>query len=65
MDDGRRRSARHVRPGDRVALWLHNSFAWIASFLALNALGAVSVPINTRLTAAELRSSCAMRGRAR
>jgi fatty-acyl-CoA synthase len=43
----------HVAPGDRVGLWLHNSFAWLASFLALNALGAVSVPINTRLTAAE------------
>ena len=43
----------HVAPGDRVGLWLHNSFAWLATFLALNALGAVSVPINTRLTAAE------------
>ncbi len=47
--------ARHVEPGDRVALWLQNSFAWLAAFLALNALGAVSVPINTRLTGTELR----------
>ena len=46
---------RHVRPGDRVGLWLENSFAWVASFLAVNALGAVSVPINTRLTAVETR----------
>jgi len=46
---------RHVRPGDRVGLWLQNSFAWVSSFLALNALGAVSVPINTRLTIAELQ----------
>ena len=46
---------RHVRPGDRVGLWLENSFAWVASFLAVNALGAVSVPINTRLTAIETR----------
>src|SRR5689334_241470 len=45
--------APHVRPGERVGLWLENSFAWVASFLALNALGAVSVPINTRLTAVE------------
>ena len=46
---------RHVAPGDRVALWFNNSFNWLASFIALNALGAVSVPINTRLTPAELR----------
>lgn len=44
-----------IAPGDRVALWFHNSFNWLAAFLALNALGAVSVPINTRLTAAELQ----------
>lgn len=43
-----------VRPGDRVGLWFHNSFAWIASFVALSSLGAVSVPISTRLTAQEL-----------
>lgn len=45
----------HVASGDRIAIWLPNSFAWIASFLATNALGAISVPVNTRLTAAELR----------
>jgi acyl-CoA synthetase (AMP-forming)/AMP-acid ligase II len=44
----------HVGAGDRVALWFNNSFNWVAAFLALNALGAVSVPINTRLTPAEL-----------
>jgi fatty-acyl-CoA synthase len=47
--------ARHVQPGERVGLWLENSFAWVATLLALNALGAVSVPINTRLTVAETR----------
>lgn len=46
--------ARLVQPGDRVALWFNNSFNWLASFIAINALGAVSVPINTRLTGAEL-----------
>lgn len=46
---------RHIAPGDRVALWFHNSFNWLAAFLAVNALGAVSVPVNTRLTAAELQ----------
>jgi len=44
----------HIAAGDRVALWFHNSFGWLTAFLALNALGAVSVPINTRLTASEL-----------
>lgn len=44
-----------VRAGDRVGLWFHNCHAWVECFLALNALGAVSVPINTRLTGAELK----------
>jgi fatty-acyl-CoA synthase len=44
-----------VRPGQRIGLWFHNCHAWVESFLALNALGAVAVPINTRLTAAELK----------
>ena len=44
----------HIKGGDRVAIWLPNSFSWVASFLALNALDAVSVPVNTRLTATEL-----------
>lgn len=44
-----------IRPGDRVGLWFHNCHAWVESFLALDALGAVSVPINTRLTGPELR----------
>jgi acyl-CoA synthetase (AMP-forming)/AMP-acid ligase II len=44
-----------IRPGDRVGLWFHNCHAWVESFLALNALGAVSVPVNTRLTGAELK----------
>ena len=47
--------SRHVAPGDRIAIWLPNSFSWIVSFLAANALGAISVPVNTRLTATELR----------
>ena len=44
-----------ARPGDRVGLWFHNCFAWVESFLALDLLGVVSVPINTRLTGRELR----------
>ncbi|MFO1398671.1 MAG: class I adenylate-forming enzyme family protein [Burkholderiales bacterium] len=45
---------RHVQAGDRVVLWSGNSHAWVASFVALNALGAVAVPVNTRLTPPEL-----------
>jgi fatty-acyl-CoA synthase len=44
----------HVEAGDRVAIWLPNSFAWIATFLAVTSLRAVSVPVNTRLTIAEV-----------
>jgi len=44
-----------AQPGHRVGLWFHNCFAWVECFLALDAMGAVSVPINTRLTGPELR----------
>lgn len=43
-----------IDPGDRVAIWFQNSVNWLASFIAINEMGAVSVPINTRLTATEL-----------
>jgi len=56
VEETMRTLARHVGAGDRVALWFNNSFNWLASFIALNQLGAVSVPINTRLTAAELEA---------
>jgi fatty-acyl-CoA synthase len=56
VDEIARALGAHVGAGDRVGLWLHNSFAWVATFLALNALGAVSVPINTRLIAGECRT---------
>lgn len=45
---------RYVGEGDRVGLWLPNTFAWVASLLAMRSLGATVVPINTRLTAAEV-----------
>ena len=56
VDQTKRILSPHVQRGDRVALWMHNSFSWVASFIALNALGAVSVPVNTRLTGPELRT---------
>ena len=54
VDEATQTLGAHVAAGDRVALWFNNSFNWVASFIAINALGAVSVPINTRLTAAEV-----------
>lgn len=43
-----------VCEGEAVAIWLPNSFAWVASLLAARELGAVVVPVNTRLTAREM-----------
>jgi acyl-CoA synthetase (AMP-forming)/AMP-acid ligase II len=38
-----------ARPGDRVALLMHNSIAYVASFLGASAAGLVTVPLNVRL----------------
>ena len=46
---------RYLRPGDRLAIWLPNSAAWVAGFIAASDLGAVVVPVSTRLTERELR----------
>ena len=58
LERGVERAARRLQsiagPGDRVGLWFHNCFAWVECFLALDLLGALSVPINTRLTGSEL-----------
>jgi acyl-CoA synthetase (AMP-forming)/AMP-acid ligase II len=54
VDETAQALGRHVEAGDRVALWFDNSVNWLASFIAINALSAVSVPINTRLTPAEI-----------
>jgi fatty-acyl-CoA synthase len=37
-----------VGPGDKVAVWLPNTFAWVELEFALARLGAVAVAINTR-----------------
>jgi len=44
---------RGILKGARVALLAHNSIEYIETLFALMKLGAVCVPINTRLTAAE------------
>ncbi|MDQ8729190.1 class I adenylate-forming enzyme family protein [Bradyrhizobium sp. LHD-71] len=54
VEDARLLLGKLIEPGDRVAIWLPNSFSWIASFLAVASLGGVLVPINTRLTGSEV-----------
>jgi len=48
--------ARGVEPEQRVAMLLPDGPAWAATFFAALKLGAVAVPLNTRLGAADLRS---------
>lgn len=43
-----------VTRGDHVAICVGNGSMWLALFLALGSLGAVSVPINTRLKSDEV-----------
>jgi fatty-acyl-CoA synthase len=43
-----------VRKGDHVGLCLGNSGRWIALFLALGSVGAVTVPVNTRFRTPEM-----------
>jgi len=52
-----------VRRGDRVALWMPDVPAWLATFFACGRLGAIAVSVNTRFRSAELadivgRSGC-------
>jgi fatty-acyl-CoA synthase/long-chain acyl-CoA synthetase len=45
---------RGVDPGDRVLLLATNSFEWVEALFGICRLGAVAVPINYRLVAAEV-----------
>lgn len=51
-----------ARPGDRVAIWAPNSIGWVGAFLGCAAAGVVSVPVNSRFTAAELAQTVALAG---
>ncbi|ANY09657.1 fatty-acid--CoA ligase [Pseudonocardia sp. HH130630-07] len=51
--------ARGVGHGDRVALCLGNGPRWVALFVALGSIGAVTVPVNTRFTADEIHYTLA------
>jgi len=44
-----------VRRGDRVLLFLHNSIEFVQLLFAAIELGAIAVPVNTRLSADELK----------
>ncbi len=46
--------ARGVEPGDRVAVLLKNSIEFVETYFAVAKIGAVLVPINWRLVAAEI-----------
>ncbi len=42
-----------VNHGDRVSVWAQNCVEWVVAGLAIHSIGAVLVPINTRLKGAE------------
>ena len=44
-----------VGAGDRVALWLPNLPAWLATFFACGRLGAIAVSVNTRFRSHEVQ----------
>jgi len=46
--------ARGVQPGDRVATLLKNSIEFVETYFAVARIGAVMVPVNWRLVAAEI-----------
>jgi fatty-acyl-CoA synthase len=50
----RRLIAAGIRPGEHVALWLNNSDTWIFISFAVQKIGAVLVPINTRFRSRDL-----------
>ena len=43
-----------ISAGDRVALYMPNSYSWVLGYFAVINLGAIVVPVNARLTSAEL-----------
>src|SRR6195256_3752232 len=50
----RRLIAAGIQPGEHVALWLNNSDEWIFISFAVQKIGAVLVPINTRFRSRDL-----------
>ncbi|MFJ8932803.1 AMP-binding protein [Streptomyces sp. NPDC102364] len=52
-------TAAGIGRGDRVGLCLGNGPRWVALFVALGSVGAVTVPVNTRYTAGEMAHTLA------
>src|SRR5689334_16304707 len=42
-----------LAPGDRVAIWAPNLHEWVVAALGLQSVGAVLVPLNTRMKGRE------------
>ena len=58
LDQWRRRSARAcmaagIAHGDRIAIWAPNVHEWILAAIGAQSVGAVLVPLNTRLKGPE------------
>ena len=58
LDQLRRQAARallalEIEAGERVAIWAPNIQEWIVAAVALQSVGAVLVPLNTRMKGAE------------
>ena len=53
-DAGKRLIAAGVKPGEHVALWLNNQLEWIYISFAVQKIGAVLVPLNTRFRTRDL-----------
>jgi len=51
-----------VAPGDRVALWLPSTTAWLTVFFACAQLGAIAIAVNTRFRSHELTDVLARSG---
>lgn len=51
-----------VAPGDRVALWLPSTTAWLTVFFACAQLGAIAIAVNTRFRSHELNDVLARSG---
>jgi long-chain acyl-CoA synthetase len=59
---GRGLQSAGIQRGDRVALLADNSYGWILSDLALQAAGAVSVPLHTQLSGEQIGDQIAHSG---
>ena len=58
LDDARRETGRAflaagLAPGDRIAIWAPNMYQWIIAAIGAQSVGAVLVPLNTRLKGGE------------